>query len=376
MNKILKIIIFSFLFIFCLAAGVLFVMWWKMPDYQTYIPPKMTTSTILVNQVLFNIKSNGKYGCMDKQGKTIIEPKFDDIQCSEDNLIPFEVDEKSGFVNQTGEIVLEPQFYLTRMGYSKYFSEDLAVVCMNRRCGFIDSTGNYVIEPKFDYAENFSDGLALVQIGSYDFLDFRLRNSKTVFINKRGEVFFDKEAYSPEAKFSDGLAKVTIDGKISFIDTTGKVVIKPQELGIQYFSEGLAVFSTKDAYRYGYVDKTGKIVIPQQFKQAGEFSEGLASVMFENGKYGYINKTGRTVIEPQFDFADSFREDRAVVNINSKNGYIDKTGKVIIPIQFGSAERFVNGLAQVSFDDENPPYENKKYGYIDRNGNFILEPTN
>ena len=375
MNKFVKIIIFSFLFVFCLAASILFVMWWKMPSYQSYIPPRKTTSNI-INQKLFNSRSNSKYGCMNQYGETVIEPKFDDIHCSEDALIPFEIGGKSGFVNQVGEIILEPQFYLTRTGYSKYFSEGLAVVCMNSKCGFIDSSGNYVIEPKFDYAENFSNGVALVQVGAYDFLNFRLRNSKTVFINKSGEIVFDKEKYLPESKFSDGVAKVSIDGKIGFIDTNGTLVIKPQELGIMDFREGLAVFSTKDVYRFGYVDKTGKIVIPQQFKQAGEFSEGLANVMFENGKYGYIDKTGKTVIEPQFDNAETFYEGRAVVMNGRRKGYIDNTGKLIIPIQFSSAERFVNGLAQVSFDDQNPPYENKKHGYIDRNGNFILKPTN
>lgn len=376
MKKSLKIVSVLVLFGFCFTASILFVMWWKTPSFQTYIPPKKTTSTNLVNQVLFNIKSNGKYGCMNKEGKTVIEPKFDNIQCSEDNLIPIEINEKSGFVNQAGEIVLEPQFRLVRTGYSKYFSEDLAVVCVNSKCGFIDSSGNYVIKPKFDYAENFSDGLAMVQIGAYDFLDFRLRDSKTVFINKKGEIQFENEKFIPESKFSNGLAKVSVDGKFGFINTNGKFVINPQELGISDFSEDLAVFSTKNLYRFGYVDKSGKIIISQHFNQAGEFSEGLATVMFENGKYGYIDRNGKTVIEPQFDVADTFYEDRAVVMINSGKGYIDKMGNLIIPIQFGSAERFVNGLARVSFDDENPPYENKKYDYIDKSGNFVLNPTN
>jgi len=49
---------------------------------------------------------------------------------------------------------------------------------------------------------------------------------------------------------------------------------------------------------------------------------------------------------------------------------------VVIPIQFGSAEQFKDGLARVGFDDENPPYENKKYGYIDKEGKFVWEPCN
>lgn len=365
------------LFVFCFVVSILTVLWWKSSSFQVYIPPKKLSSTATNSRDLFNIKLNGKYGCIDKEGKIAIEPKFDDIQCSEDELIPIEINEKWGFVNQSGEIILEPQFYLSPTGYSKYFSEGLAVVCMNRKCGYIDSSGNYVIEPKFDYAENFSDGLAIVQIGAYDFLGYRLRFPKTVFINKQGEILFDKENFTIEHKFTDGLAKVSVNGKFGFIDKSGKFVINPQDKNIGSFQQGLATISDKSGVlQLGYVNKNGQVVIPQQFKQAGEFSEGLANVMFENGKYGYIDKTGKTVIEPQFDYAGTFYDERAVVSIGTKNGYVDKIGKVVVPIQFGSAERFVNGLAQVSFDDQNPPYENKKRGYIDKSGNFILKPTN
>lgn len=376
MNKPLKIILISFLFVICFVLSILFVLWSKMPALQNYIPPRKMTSANLKNQVLFGFKSNGKYGCIDKQGRIIIEPKFDDIHCSEDDLIPAEINRKFGFINQTGEIVLEPQFILPRAGgYSKYFSEGLAVACINQKCGFIDSSGNFVIEPKFDHAENFSEGFALAQIGNFDFLGFNIRKPKTVLINKNGEIMFDKENQVIESGFSEGLAKVSVEGKTGFIDKTGSFIIPPQELTISDFSEGLAVCSTK-SYKLGYVDKTGKVVIPQQFKQAGEFSEGLANVMFENGKYGYIDRTGKTIIEPQFDYADSFYEDRAVVMIDSRKGYIDKIGKIVIPVQFGWAERFVNGLARVGLDDENPPYENKKYGYIDKEGKFVFNPTN
>src|SRR4051812_24158111 len=60
------------------------------------------------------------------------------------------------------------------------------------------------------------------------------------------------------------------DGKLGFIDKTGKVVITPQfdstvrEDGI-CFSEGLAAVLVGD--KWGYIDKTGKFVIPPKFKQ-------------------------------------------------------------------------------------------------------------
>ncbi len=364
---------------FCFFISIFAVYWWNTPPFQVYFPPKTLNSTNdITNAPLFNVKIKGKEGCIDKNGEIVIEPKFDDIQCSEDKLIPIKKEEKWGFVNQVGEIILEPQFQLIPTGYEKYFSEDLAVVCQNQKCGYINTSGKYVIEPKFDYAENFSEGLAIVHFGEINFLGFRIQNPQIAFINKQGEILFKDKNFTPESKFSDGLAKVSIGEKFGFIDTSGKLVISPQDTWISDFHEGLAVTSTNENnnFRLGYVDKTGKITIPLKFKQAGEFSEGLANVMFENGKYGYIDISGKTVIEPQFDVADTFYDDRAVVMIGTRKGYIDKTGNRVIPIQYGSAERFVNGLASVSFDDENPPYENKTRGYIDKFGKFVWKPSN
>jgi hypothetical protein len=373
---ILSILVLSFC---CFAATVLLVRWWNTLLYQVYIPPKKAnlTNSNKAKRALFNIKLNGKYGCIDIEGKIAIKPKFDNIQCSTDELMAFGQNEKWGFISQAGEIILEPQFSLIPTGYSNYFSEGLAVVCMNDKCGYIDSTGKYVIEPKFDYAENFSEEIAVAQIDAYDFLGYRLSNSKSVFINKEGKILFPKSNVAPQFRFSEGLAKGWIGEKLVYIDKTGEIALNSQEIDIGGdFSEGLATFSPKGVYRYGYADKKGQIVIPAQFKQAGAFQEGLAQVMFENGKYGFIDKTGKTVIEPQFEYADTFYEGRAVISVGKKWGYIDKTGKIVIPLQFGSSERFVNGLAGISFDDQNLPYEQTRYGYIDKLGNIVWEPTN
>jgi hypothetical protein len=45
------------------------------------------------------------------------------------------------------------------------FSEGLARVQVGEKWGFIDKTGNLVIQPQFDEASEFSEGLARVRIG-------------------------------------------------------------------------------------------------------------------------------------------------------------------------------------------------------------------
>jgi len=92
---------------------------------------------------------NGKRGLIDKTGKYVIEPKFDNYTRFSEGLAIVGVREngefKYGYIDQTGKIVIEPQFY-----WAGFFEQGLAVVkvkpevkvqkdgenaeCNNRRC--------------------------------------------------------------------------------------------------------------------------------------------------------------------------------------------------------------------------------------------------
>ncbi len=63
---------------------------------------------------------------------------------------------------QQGEVeyVIKPQF-----DYAYDFSEGLAYVKIGDRYGFINKEGRYVANPQFDSAGTFSEGLARVKTG-------------------------------------------------------------------------------------------------------------------------------------------------------------------------------------------------------------------
>jgi hypothetical protein len=129
--------------------------------------------------------------------------------------------------------------------------------------------------------------------------------------------------------------------------------------------------------KWGYIDSTGKIVIKPQFVWAEEFSEGLAAIENEDGKHGYIDERGQVVIQPIFDNWTDFSEGLAAVSINSEWGYIDKTGKWAIPRQFAVGRPFSNGLALVAVPQNGkvsfPPGPEKQV-FIDRTGKIVIDP--
>ena len=60
-------------------------------------------------------------------------------------------------------------------------------------------------------------------------------------------------------KNADPLFKFVRDGKVGFIDASGKIVLDAtQPLGGRQFHEGLLAVGDKDGF--GYIDRSGKIV--------------------------------------------------------------------------------------------------------------------
>ncbi len=78
--------------------------------------------------------------------------------------------------------------------------------------GFIDKEGKWVIKPQFEYAEKFSEGLALVK-----------QQEKTGYINHDGELQVPLLLGMGEA-FTNSLARVSQKNKSGYITKIGQWV--------------------------------------------------------------------------------------------------------------------------------------------------------
>ena len=271
-----------------------------------------------------------------------------------------------GYSDAQGRIIITPQF-LT----AQDFSEGLArvEVCTDYGAmeGFIDASGKFVISPKFDWAGDFSEGLAQIVI-----------NNKWGFIDKNGVVVvqprFEADILE-HFKFSKGFAAVKVGEKWGYIDKVGEFLVKPKFDHADSFSEGMAEVWIK--HKRGYIDTTGRIVIKPRFDLAAEFSEGLARVNigythgrnstdpgYRSGKWGYIDRLGTMVIEPQFEYADSFYQGRALVRVDGMYGFMNKSAQLVIDLKYQDAHQFSEGLAAVRLDG--------KWGYIDLDGKTVI----
>ena len=205
------------------------------------------------------------------------------------------------------------------------------------------------------------------------------QNGKWGYIDSTGKIVIKPQFVWAE-EFSEGLAAfANEDGKHGYIDESGQVVIEPIFNNWTDFSEGLAAVSIN--FEWGYIDKTGKWAIPRQFAEAGRFSNGLALVTVPlNGKVSvppgpekhvFIDKTGKVVIDPKDDILNGrFSEEAGAIQFNTDRGLnavlIDKTGKTILTVQDIETLGFSEGLL--------PAKKDGKWGYLDPTGQFVIEP--
>lgn len=113
-----------------------------------------------------------------------------------------------GYVNRLGKYVLEPQYE-----EALPFSDFLAAVKKDGKWGFINGEGKFVIEPRFENAFLFSDGAAAVE-----------ENEKWGFINRSGK-YLVQPKYESAGIFRQGLAAVRWEGKWGFISKDGEMVV-------------------------------------------------------------------------------------------------------------------------------------------------------
>jgi len=252
---------------------------------ETFIEPKFFLASDFSEELASVMFGHWGSGYIDKTGNIAIKPRFNYAGDFSEGLAPVVIfdgkSEKCGYINKTGNIAIALQF-----DFVKVFSNGLAPVKLGTKFGYINMAGTIVIKPQFYWAEKFSKGgLARVWVADTllqqiidksgkivhnpkleDVYDFPQEvamvtignNKKGYFDKSKGSIVFFK---SLEYNFSEGLAKIIIDGAYGYVDTAGKIVILPQFIYAENFSKGQAsVFTLPWDRKLVIIDKTGKIV--------------------------------------------------------------------------------------------------------------------
>jgi len=203
-----------------------------------------------------------------------------------------------GFINKSGKWIIEPKF-----DEAFYFNDGITTVEQNGRLYLLDTVGNIVAAFDSTNINVFWKGFAIVNFDSISY-----------FIDKQGKRI-SQVNFSNLQPFADGMAAVEIVDKWGFINTKGEIVIEPKYDDVEAFSEGVASVTMRvhekgishDNYYIltGFIDKKGKTVIPFEKNVRYDYRgfrrglvQGKRSIYDESNRFSgyyelfYIDKKG------------------------------------------------------------------------------------
>ena len=289
------------------------------------------------------------FGYIDSTGEFVIEPKFEvagDFNKKGAAWVGSWEKNEFGLINTQGEYITDTKVYLPSFNSDPDFMN--VIVEPYESAGFMNSSGEFVIEPKYQMVRPFApNGLAKVTFSD------ETTGIYNAFIDKNGKEVIKFENVTETGNFgANGLAPIEKEFKPDNIEDCFEIGPDGKKRLV------------KD--KFGYINEKGDFVIEDKFDYAGDFMDnGLAWVCVED-KYGYIDSSGGYVIEPKFDKADDFEDGYAIVEVNGKKGVIDESGNFVIEPEYdGLTYVSSSGLFYASIDGEDGTV--KDY-IIDRDG--------
>ncbi|MBO4434172.1 MAG: WG repeat-containing protein [Bacteroidales bacterium] len=242
--------------------------------------------------------------------------------------------------------------YIAGENYQIYYSGGVFIINEDRgssgwgehdiRWHFLDSTGAYLARnvvfkaPYRSFIPYFENGLAISKPGE-----------GARIINKKNEIVASLEQYSSVSdSLRDGaLLAIRSTKELCYVGVDGKVkwphliqqIDRIRDIGINMSIPPLRCdrrrYFELATRLYGYIDSNGKMIIKPQFLEARDFSEGLAAVKVntdDGPKWGFIDVSGKFVIEPMFQHVPrDFNDGGAILTKNTGwKTFMDNNGNI------------------------------------------------
>ena len=297
-----------------------------------------------------------KSGVITSGNKILIPFEYDNIEL-ENGVFSLYKDSKYGIADLNGKTMIEPNY-----NFIRYAGNDRYVVTNNNLQALFDLKGNQLTEFKYMVIDNFRSHLAKARVGDlFGFLD------------RQGHEFIPF-IYEMVYPFSDGYAVIKKDRKYGLVDTLGTITILPTYDEMNDIHLGVA--SVKMGNKWALVDQKGKAITGSEFDEIKRAYNGVITVKKEK-KWAIMNPKGQLLTAFEFDTIKIYEggEDGVrsfgvkdqetdpgylLVSTSDKWGVADMTGKIIIPPQYDDVHPFTHGVALVK--------KNGKHAVIDTKG--------
>ncbi len=287
------------------------------------IKPEYQSISFDDNNEIFVVQQGKKYGVIDKEGKQIIDCKFEQIDVkgiyiyaqNEENTEVYDakgnltnmsadttivtIPEKKEYTiriktldgNTTYQICKGEQAITQEYKYIAYLEDDLFIASKEgKKLGIIDAEDNAKTEFKYALIQVIPN-TKLIQMSTDDMLEITNDKAQNIANLEKGNIVENDEyiiLYNETSK-----KYLTLEGKI----LTNKEIFSDNEL-----------FAKEKDGKWGFEDKSGNMIVEATYDKVTEFNKyGFAGIL-KGEKWGIIKQDGKVLLEPEQSNITSIQE--------------------------------------------------------------------
>lgn len=391
---------------------------------------------LIYEKSVLKYSKDGKYGLINFEGKEITKPIYDEINSlpyKEGELLVKQND-KYGVINIKGNTIIEMEYDEIKVdGYytdeNKYqYAGYIALIKTPEgyRYGYLNEKGKEVLQTQYnaisrvtEIQDNHNAYLIASKNGQFGVM----KNEETIIANEYQSIQYDgtNKVLVIEKSKKYGIAnlegKVIVPVQYNQIDITGIYFYAQNEQGITVYNNNgteaqidanIAIVNTgNEKYKiriknedgttlYGVINQEGKQLIEEKYSYIEYLYDNYFIISNENRKLGIIDAKDNVKVEASHDSLQKIKDTDLIQAVpdNKTIEIYDKTMKKICEMKEATLEVQKNYI-KIGNEEETKYFSkdgkelkntevypnNKllvsvkdgKYGFIDRNGNLIVD---
>lgn len=306
----------------------------KYKNIET-IPNNNTSINNFYQTQILRYKENDKYGLISLNGNEITPAVYESIETLEykDGILKIKKDGKYGLIDINGNEVLKAEYNsITTDGYyseeSKY---DKAGYIVNVRTdegyryGYINHKGRQTLDTMYTNIKR------ITEIKDDDFVYLITYNNGKAGILKNGQTLIENEYEDIEYDATNNILVLQQNAKQGVYDLEGNMILPIQYENITFAGQYLN--ANKDGKLLVF-DAAGKIQSEDSYKSLNPVPNGKYSITINrDNQYGVIDSNKTTILENKYSYIEYAFENYFIVSLGGKSGVVDGNNNIIIPIE-------------------------------------------
>lgn len=301
----------------------------------------------------FVLKQKGKYGVIDREANTVIEPEYKDIKIPNPEKAVFVCEQGDNIkvLNEKREEILTEYnkaqpIRLKNISSDLMYEKSVLKYETDGKYGLVDFEGNEITKPIYDEIDSISykEGTLIVK-----------QNEKYGVINIKG-----KEIVS--CKYDE----IKVDEYYT-------------EQDHYKYAGYITLIKTQEGYRYGYLNYKGNTILDTQYNEVSRITEiednnNEYLICAKNGQYGVL-KNKEQLIGNEYQSIQYDENNKIfVIEKSKKYGIANFDGKIVVPIQYNEID--VTGIHIYAKDEHDITVFDNNGTKVDMEADVTILNTN